>query len=164
MTNQQKTSVAEQIDQMMQRVALGVFLVAVAYAISTLEYFVSAQTKDILDIVSRVLGIFILILVFPKFLKFVILRRNNREACREPEGFVVEMFNQATGKAFQFTFIFLITLEFVSKGFLADLPGVFFVKATISFSLAFFSLTFFYLNRGRNDSEPDDNFVNGENT
>ena len=164
MTNHEKASVAEKIDQMMQRVALGVFLVAVAYAISTLKYFVGAQTSAILDNVSMVLGVVILLLVFPKFVKFVILKRKNREACREPEGFVVDMFNQATGKAFQFTFLFLIALEFASKSLLAELPGEFFVKATITFSLAFFSLSFFFLNRAKNDGESDDDFYAGENS
>ena len=156
MTSKEQASIAEQVDQMMQRIALSVFLVAVAYAISTARFLVDESTKDVLDNISRVLGVVILVLLLPKFLKFVALRRSNRTACKEPEGFVIEMFNQATGKAFQFTFIFLIALEFASDTLLANMPGEFFVKLTITFTLAFFSLTFFFLNRAQDGT--DDGF------
>jgi len=155
MTSKEKASVAEQIDQMMQRVALSVFLVAIAYGLSTAVFLVDESTKNILDKTSQALGIVILIILLPRFLKFVALRRRSREACREPEGFVVEMFNQATGKAFQFTFLFLIALEFLSDTLLVSMPGEFFVKLIITFTLAFFSLTFFFLNRAQAGAEDD---------
>lgn len=147
MTNKKKASVAEQIDKMMQRVALGTFLVAVAYAIVTAKFLVTEETGDVLNIIARVLGVLIIVLILPGFIKFVNLKRKNREACREPEGFVIEMFNKATGKAFQFTFLFLIFFEFLSKSYLTHLPGEFFIKVTVSVTLGIFSITFFFLNR-----------------
>ena len=163
MSKQQKVSVAEQIDRMHQRIAMGVFLVAIAYAISAIRFFVSEEVIGVLDIFSKILGITILILVLPAFLKFVNMRRKNRGACKEPEGFVIEMFNQATGKAFQFTFLFLIALEIISKNYLAHLPGEFFIKLIISVTLAIFSLSFFFLNRAGGDEETEENFAHGEN-
>lgn len=162
--NKQKTvSVPEQIDRMMQRIALGVFLVAIAYAISASKFFVNEKTANILDISSQVLGVIIIVLVLPAFLKFVIMKRKNREACSEPEGFVIEMFDKATGKSFQFTFLFLIALEFVSGNYLTNLPTEFFIKLIISVTLAIFSLSFFFLNRAGGDLEAEDEFTNGEN-
>ena len=163
MSKQQKVSVAEQIDRMHQRIAMGVFLVAIAYAISAIRFFVSEEVIGVLDIFSKILGITILILVLPAFLKFVNMRRKNRGACKEPEGFVIEMFNQATGKAFQFTFLFLVALEIISKNYLAHLPGEFFIKLIISVTLAIFSLSFFFLNRAGGDEETEENFAHGEN-
>ena len=81
----------------------------------------------------------------------------------EPEGFVIEMFDKATGKSFQFTFLFLIALEFVSGNYLTDLPTEFFIKLIISVTLAIFSLSFFFLNRAGGDLEAEDEFTNGEN-
>jgi len=148
-------SIAEQIDNMMQKVALGTFLVAVAYAIITAKFLVTEETGDVLNIIARILGVLIIVLVLPGFIKFVNLKRKNREACREPEGFVVEMFNKATGKAFQFTFLFLIFFEIISKNFLTDLPGEFFIKVIISVTLAIFSVTFFFLNRSGDIGESE---------
>lgn len=163
MTKQKPISIVEQIDKMHQRIALGVFLVAIAYAISVIRFFVSEEISGILDTFSKVLGITIIILVLPAFLKFVNMRRKKRGACKEPEGFVIEMFNKATGKAFQFTFLFLIALEFIDKNYLAHLPGEFLIKLIISVTLAIFSLTFFFLNRPEDAGETDEHFGNGEN-
>ncbi len=153
----------EHIDKMHQRIALGVLLVAIAYATSVIRFLVSEEMEGILDIMSRVLGITIIILVLPPFLKFLNMRRKNRGACKEPEGFVIEMFNKATGKAFQFTFLFLVALEVIGMNYLDHLPGEFFIKLIISVSLAIFSLTFFFLNRAGDAGETDDHFGNGEN-
>ena len=147
-------SVVEQIDKMHQRIALGVFLVSVAYALSVIRFLVNEKTSGMLDTASQVVGVFVIILVLPAFVKFLRIRRDNRAACAEPEGFVIEMFNRATGRAFQFTFLFLIVLEIVSKNLLSHLPGEFFIKLIISVTLAIFSLTFFFLNRV-DDNEDD---------
>jgi hypothetical protein len=163
MTKQKPTSFVEQIDKMHQRIAIGVFLMAIAYAISVIRFLVSEEMNGILDTTSRVLGITIFILVLPAFLKFVNMRRKNRRACKEPEGFVIEMFNKATGKAFQFTFLFLVALEFMSSSYLTQLPGEFFIKLIISVTLAIFSLTFFLLNRAGDVGETEDDFANGGN-
>ena len=161
-TRQVKVSVAEQIDRMMQRIALGVFLVAIAYGLSIAEFFVSTQTNEILNNVMRVLGVGIFVLVLPQFLKFLMMRHKYSEACKEPEGFVIEMFDKATGKAFQFTFLFLVPLEFASDGLLSHLPGEFFIKLIIMVTLAIFSLTFFFLNRAGDAPGPEDEFSNGD--
>ncbi len=163
MTKQKPISFVEQIDKMHQRIAMGVFLVAIAYAISVIRFLVSEEISGILDIFSKVLGIAIIILVLPAFLKFVNMRRKNKGACKEPEGFVIEMFNKATGKAFQFTFLFLVVLEIIGKNFLAHLPGEFLIKLIISVTLAIFSLSFFFLNRAGDAEETEDNFANGGN-
>ncbi len=163
MTKSKKISVAEQVDSMMQRVALGVFLVSIAYAISAIRFFVSQESVEMLDIASRALGVLIIILVLPGFIKFMILKRNNRQACKEPEGFVVEMFNKATGKAFQFTFLFLVAFEFVNDDFIAGLPSEFVIKLILAVTLAIFSLTFFALSRVDEHPEHEDEFNSGEN-
>jgi cobalamin synthase len=163
MNEQKLVSFAEQADRMMQKIALGVFLVAVAYTISAAKFFVSEDVAGVLDISSQVLGIIILIIVLPAFLRFMSMKRKNRETCREPEGFVTEIFDKATSKAFQFTFIFLIILEFVSGRYLVHLPGEFFIKLIIAVTLAIFSLTFFFLNRDWGGSEVEDEFGNGDN-
>jgi hypothetical protein len=101
-------------------------------------------------------------MVLPGFVKSVRLRKEYGEACREPEGFIKEMFNKAAGKSFQFTFIFLIFLEMISRSYLAHLPTAFFLKLVIAVTLAIFSLTFFFLNRSDSDEDAEDDFINGE--
>ena len=163
MTKQKPISVVEQIDKMHQRIAIGVFLVAIAYATSVIRFLVNEETSELLDIFSKVLGIVIIILVLPAFLKLMNMRRKNKGACKEPEGFVIEMFNKATSMAFQFTFLFLVVLEIISKNILAHLPGEFVIKLIITVTLAIFSLTFFFLNRAGDTEETEDDFTNGGN-
>lgn len=162
MNRQKQVSIAEQIDRMHQKIAVGVFLVAIVYAISAAQFLISEETKGILDIISKILGITILFLVLPAFLKLMNMRRKNKGACKEPEGFVIEMFNKASGKAFQFTFLFLVALEIISKNVLANLPGEFLIKLIISVTLAIFSLTFFFLNHDGDVGETEDDFSNGD--
>lgn len=163
MTGRKPISIVEQIDKIHQKIALGVFLVAIAYAISVVKFLVSEETGGMLNIISKVLGITVIALVLPAFLKFVNMIRKSPGACKEPEGYVIEMFNKATGRAFQFTFLFLIALEFASESYLSHLPGEFFVGLTISVTLAIFSLAFFFLNRAGDAGGIEDDFANGEN-
>lgn len=72
------------------------------------------------------------------------------------------MFNKATGKAFQFTFIFLVFLDMVNGESFAHLPSEFFIKLIITVTLAIFSLSFFFLSRAASVEEPEEDFTNGE--
>lgn len=162
MNNKTSASVAEQLDKIMQKTALGVLLVACAYTLGVLKVFFDAPIVTILDYSKMALGILAIVMVLPGFLKGVQLRREHGEACREPEGFIKEMFNKAAGKSFQFTFIFLIFLEMISRNYLAHLPAEFFLKLVIAVTLAIFSLTFFFLSRSDSDEDIEDGFINGE--
>lgn len=164
MNNQTAASIAEQMDKILQKIAFGVLLVATAYAISVIEFFVSTGNANILNNLSTALGVLAIVLVLPGFIKIIQLKRKHGAACKEPEGFIVEIFNQATGKAFQFTFIFLILLEIFNGAALAHLPGEFFIKLIIAVTLAIFSLTFFVLSRSGADDNFDDDFADGTNS
>ena len=162
MNNKTSASVAEQLDKIMQKTALGVLLVACAYTLSVLKMFFDVPVVTILDYTKTALGILAIVVVLPGVLKGVQLRRKYGEACKEPEGFIMEMFNKAAGKSFQFTFIFLIFLEMISRNLLAHLPPAFFLKLIIAVTLAIFSLTFFFLSRSDSDEDIEGGFTNGE--
>jgi len=162
MNNKTSASVAEQLDKIMQKTALGVLLVACAYTLSVLKIFFDVPVVTFLDYTKTALGILAIVIVLPGFVKGIQLRREHGEACKEPEGFIKEMFNKAAGKAFQFTFIFLIFLEMISRNYLAHLPPSFFLKLIIAVTLAIFSLTFFFLSHSDSDEDIEDDFINGE--
>ena len=162
MNNKTSTSVAEQLDKIMQKTALGVLFVACAYTMSILKIFFDEPISTILDFTKLALGILTVVMILPGFVKGIQLRKKYGAACKEPEGFIVEMFNKATGKSFQFTFIFLIFLEMISRSHFAYLPTEFFLKLTIAVTLAIFSLTFFYLSRSDSYDDTADEFTKSE--
>ena len=55
--NKTSASVAEQLDKIMQKTALGVLLIACAYTLSVLKIFFDAPIVTILDFTKTALGI-----------------------------------------------------------------------------------------------------------
>ena len=151
-----KESPAQTVDRLLQRSAIGLFLLSLAYAMSATMYLVSDEVAGYMDRAQLALGILILLIVFPAFLKYLRLKYRRESECPATGGYIVEMFKKAGAKAFSLTFIFLIALELVAEKYLTDLPTPFFIKTILSFNLGVFSITFFRW--VRDDDESDDDF------
>lgn len=158
-TKASKESPAQIVDTLLQRTAIGLFLLAIAYTMSAAMYVINNQ--DIVNLMDRlqlVPSILVLLIVFPAFVKFAKLRYRRKSECSEADGYLVEMFRRASAMAFGLTFVFLIVLELVTEKYLTGLPTPFFINATLAFSLGVLSVGFFRLARGDGDDESDDDF------
>ena len=151
---------AQIIDSFMQRTALGVFLMALAYSMSAAMLVASPKVAEVLDNVQLGLGILVLLIVFPAFLRIVKLRRRTGSDCEETDGYIVAMFRKASAKAFSLTFVFLVVMQVVTEKLQTGLSASFFVNVILAFTLGVFSITFFILVRSDSD-ETDDDFDTG---
>ncbi len=154
-----KESPAQIVDTLLQRTAIGLFLLAIGYTMSATMYVVSDQEiVDLMDRLQLVPSILVLLIVFPAFVRFARLRYRHKNECSEADGYLVEMFKRASAMAFSLTFIFLMTLELVTEKYLAGLAAPFFINATLAFSLGVLSVGFFRLVRGDVDDDSNDDF------
>jgi len=151
-------SPAQIIDNFMQRTALGMLLMTIAYTMSTAMYAVAPETAEVLDKLQLGLGLLVLLVVFPAFLRMVKLRRRMRSDCSETDGYIVAMFRKASTLAFSLTFVFLIIMQVVTEKFQTELPAEFFINAVLAFSLGVFSITFFVLIHSDSGDEGEDVF------
>ena len=147
---------AQIIDSSMQRIALGVFLMALAYTMSAAMFVASPGVAELLDKLQLGLGILVLLIVFPAFLRIVKLRRRSGSDCEESDSYIVAMFRKASAKAFSLTFVFLVVMQIVTEKLQTDLPASFFVNLILAFTLAVFSIGFFMLVRSDSDETDDD--------
>ena len=147
---------AQIIDSFMQRTALGGFLLALAYAMSAAMLVTSPEVAEVLDNLQLGLGILVILVVFPAFLRIVKLRRRSGSDCEETDGYIVAMFKKASTNAFSLTFVFLIIMQVVTEKIQTGLPASFFVDIILAFTLGVFSITFFMLVRSVSDETEDD--------
>ena len=158
-----KKSPAQIVETLLQRTAIGLFLLAIGYTMSAIMYVVSDQEiVDLMDRLQLVPSILVLLIVFPAFVRFARLRYRRKNECTEADGYLVEMFKRASAMAFSLTFVFLIVLELVAEKYLTGLPTPFFINATLAFSLGVLSIAFFRLAHGDGDDEGDDDFDTGQ--
>jgi hypothetical protein len=164
MAKSKHISAAEFVDAFMWRIALAVGLVSLAYASSALTFVVADSVSYYLDKVNLVLGLAAVALILPQFLKMARHKARNLSSTMEPEGFVVDAYKRAAEKAFSFTFIFLIFLDIMIENVWANLPAEFLINVIVSFSLATFSLSFFFFSRSHSDEDAEDDFESEPNS
>ncbi len=158
MSQNNQQSAAEIVDKFMQRTALAVFLISLAFACTALRFVVEGDIASHLGKAKLVFSVLAVILVLPQFIRVMRLAIKNRASGCEPEGFIVDVYRRASEKGFAFNFIFLLIMDVVTDNLVTDLPPKFFIDVVIAASLAIFSLSFFFLNRKSNADEGDDEF------
>ena len=158
MSKKKPKSPAEIADQAMQYIAIGIFLVALAKASSALIFFAGEDMVSLLRYAKTGLGILAVIVVFPQFVRLVRLKMNIPSGCAEPEGFIIDVYKRAAERAFAFTFVFLVFLDYMTGNSWSHLPTEFVADLILAASLAFFSLSFFVFNRAGDTDEGEDDF------
>lgn len=156
--NTKELSTAQFVDRFMHRIAIGVFLVALAYATSAVMFLVSPEIAFYLDKLKLGLGLMAVVIVFPQFVKMVRRKVRGGADADEPESFVVEAYKRAAEKSFALTFVSLIIMDVLSTGVLAGLPVEFSIEVILFVSLIIFSLSFFAFNRTGDDDDAEDLF------
>ncbi len=157
MNGLKQVSMVEFTDRFLQTTAVSMLLVAIAYGLSAVSFVVSEDVAEILNMLETGLGILVLVILLPMFL-FMLrkLTSGQRRRCFESEGYVAYVFKRACVKAFEFTFITLIAMDFITGKYVTELPADFFIKTTLALSLTVFGTVFFYLNRGNGGGEAEE--------
>ncbi len=156
-------SPAQIVDRLLQRTAIGVSLMTVAYTMSAVMYVIDDQeVVDLIDNLQLVLGILVLLVLFPAFFKYTRLRYRQKGDCPEEDGYLVAMFRRASAMAFSLTFVFRVILEKATEKHLTELPTPFFIDTILAFSLGVLSFAFFRVVRSDRDDEVDDDFDTGQ--
>lgn len=145
-------------DKLTQMTGLAVFYFSLAIAASAATFAVTEEIAGYLNILKIGLSILGILVVLPALVQFIKLTIRKRGKFYEPEGYVKYVYERAAGKSFSFTLIFLVVMAFVTRRNFIGLPTEFFILAILSVSLAFFSLTFFYLSQTEKSDEGEDNF------
>ncbi|PCI59173.1 MAG: hypothetical protein COB37_11990 [Kordiimonadales bacterium] len=150
-------TLAQFVDRFMQRTALAVLVMSLAYASSAVSHFVSEQTAEYLMWAKTAFALGGGAIVLPVVVKFVRLRMKKDKSCSgSPTGYMASMFNKAAERAFATGFIFMIILEPLSQHLVADWPPAFFIQSTLSVMIAALGINFFLLNRDEGDELDDD--------
>lgn len=147
------------VDRFLQRTAIGVLMMSLAYLIGAALYLVQDPWQKPLDVGQFLLSIGAVVVVLPVFLGYVRLRASGECSRAETDGFVADVFNRACVMAFSLTFVILIALEPLTRRFFEHLPTPFFINLILGLSLGVFSVTFFRLSH---DDEDDDDFDVGD--
>ncbi len=159
MSNQDDHSRAEFIDRFMHRTAIGVLLIALAYASSAMAPFLSEAAGAYLDGLELALRVLAVIIILPQFIKMIRLRARQPEDC-ETDGFIVDVYKRAASMAFALTFVALLVMQVLAGRQFADLPPGFYINAALAISLGVFSITFLRLAHA-DDGEDDDDLETG---
>ena len=155
MSNRPEESPAEALDRFLQRLAIGVFLLGISFALSAANFVASEEVLDIIRPIRKVFGLAVIVIVLPPLLKAFKFKGHVLQKCYEPEGYVVEMFKRACVMAFSLTFVTLIIIERITDAGLIDLPTPFFLRIALSISLDVFALTFFMSTLASDDDEDE---------
>lgn len=137
-------------EKLLQRTALGVFLVSIAYVFDIAGTYAVGTFETVLDVVSYALSIAVVLLILPIFLEYL---RKFRRVKDPVDSFVIESYRTACNRAFEATFITMIFLDLAVSKFFPDIPAAIVVEGVLALSLAVMSITFFILNRRSDDDE-----------
>lgn len=143
MTQKPAFSMAQLADQILQRTALGVFLMAIAFAIGAGMHVVSDDTAALLDKIQLVFVVTAVIAILPTFYRYVRLRTKGECEFDETESYIGNVFNKAGVRAFGASFMMLAIAGPIGRKRLPDLSPEFFDYVVLAVSLAVFSITFF---------------------
>lgn len=143
MTQEHTFSVAQLADKILQRTALGVLLMAIAFAIGAGVHVVSDDTARLLDKIQLVFVALAVISIIPTFVRYIRLQIKGACEFDETQSYIGIVFNKAGIRAFGASFLMLAIAGPIGRKHLPDLPAEFFDYVILAVSLAVFGITFF---------------------
>jgi len=155
MNSIKKESPAIIIDRFFQRLAIGMFILGLMYAISAANYVVEGDLKQTLSLIKRGLSFAVIIIVLPQLWKLMRLSGSDRAKCFQPDSYIVEMYKHASTMAFALTFVALIILNELSQGYFTAMPTAFFFDTALWLTVDIFALTFFISTLASDGDEMD---------
>lgn len=146
---------AQLYDRFLNRVAIGLFIVAISLGVDCLRYVLEFEAHETLRYVRRGMTILLFIAVLPTFLKVMRLRFKNRAACREPESFIVDIYKNACVHGFTVAMLMLLGAQVIVGPNTNVLPTEFFIKAILGAGFLAVAISFFVQQRGSDGDDSD---------
>ncbi|MBO6505017.1 MAG: hypothetical protein JJ850_16515 [Kordiimonadaceae bacterium] len=134
---------AQLYDRFLNRSAIGMFLLALLFALTAFEQSAAGELPGALKYAEKAIAILIIILVGPITFQVYRRKRSFVSTCDEPEGFLTSSFQKAAMRAFTGSFILLIVLNVLLEKEAVDWPAAVIVPALLAFNLGVASLSFF---------------------
>lgn len=147
---------AQLYDRFLGRSAVGMFLLALLFALTAYEQSVVVDLPAAAKYAGKGLAILIVVLVGPVTFQVYRRKRSFVSNCDEPEGFLTNAFQKAAMRAFTGGFVILIVLNVMLDKEVVSWPAAVIVPAFLSFQLGIASLSFFLDNIGDEDDEFDE--------
>lgn len=152
-------SPADAADKHITLIALTTFLFSLLYLSSAGQFLVSESVASTMEIGEKVLALAAIAVVLPILLwKFRNLSATEKQAYKNPEGFVTEVFKKACTVSWAWTFVFLVALKMISRRAFADFPPEFYIQLILGVMLGIFSLAFFLKSRVLGDDGSSDDY------
>ena len=150
-------SPAEASDRHKRLVGLSMLALALLFATGAVEHVLGPDAERPLDIVSKVLAIFIIVPIsWVAYWKLWKLPSHQRELYFSTDGFVMDALYRAQRLSWTVTLLVLAVLVTVFDGPLLNAyPTEFYLDAVVALMLGVLSIVFFYL-VGLDDDDPED--------
>lgn len=157
MNNSVRFSSADLADRSLQLVALSMFVVAMLFVLSIVEFFSNDTVAGYIDIVMKVLAVGIILLMALLITwKFRGMSRVQRRQYLAEDGFLQIGFQRAMAKSWMISFVLLIVLQTMDRLVLErlpDLPLELVIEAVLALMLSIFSIAFFIFTRTGSDND-----------
>jgi len=150
MSPSQMVSAADVADRHRQYFALALLGVGLIYLAKAVAHLVSGGVAEFLDHASTVLALLVIGSLVPAMITKLRLPADQKMIYFSEDGYVAQLLRRAFSVSWVTTLISLISLEFIARGILADLPSVFFIQVGLFILLSVMSVTFLLLNWSAN--------------
>lgn len=148
-------SPAQVADHFIQRMIIGLVVLALMYAGKAAIELVSGNIGDILTMAMPVGSLLIVLLIIPPLWRYMQLRRANKGRCPEADSYIAQMYKEAAVRAFGFTFIALMVMGYGAELDFYTWSTAFVLNAIIALSLGVLAFNFFRFTRDSDDEEDD---------
>lgn len=150
-------SEAELADRTVQLVALSLFIVALLFVLSIVEFFADDSVANLIDWASKIMAVSVIALMVGLFaLKFRSMPQSQRRQYLAEDGFLQIGFQRAMAKSWMLSFVALVMLQALDQLVLERLPELplkLFIQAILAIMLGVFSIAFFFITRQDSGSE-----------
>lgn len=151
-----EASPAQVADHFVQRLIVGLVVLAIMYAGKAAIELVPEDIGIIVTMALPVGSLLIVLLIVPPLWRYLQLRRANKGRCPEADSYISQMYKESAVRAFGFTFIALMVLGYGAELGFYTWSTAFVLNAVIALSLGMLAFNFFRFTRDSDDEEADE--------
>jgi hypothetical protein len=148
--------IAQLAENFLQRTALGVLLMALAYALAAAIYLVNDTLAQPMEWVKSGLSVGAALIVLPGFVRMLRLRMHWDCDLAEAESYIGGVFRTACVAGFCAAFVLMTLSGPLAERMPTQLPMDFYLQSILALSLGAFGVSFFAALWRDRDGEPDD--------
>lgn len=152
MFSEKRTDLPQLVDRMLHRLALTVFLMAVAYCAAAGVYFAPEGVVKLLGSARTIIGLVAVAISLPTAISLILrYMKGEDRKWDEPGGFLHDVLAKAGMYSFTVTFIFMVFFDLALNGPFRNLPALTVLHIVLAVSLFSVSTSFYLLSRDSGD-------------